>query len=155
MDGSVDWLFSDQDYGYQEFYNSVDTVVMGRKTYEQARRFEQHPFAGKKCFVFSRTRIKSPKKNVEFINNQLPEFIRRIKSESQKDIWLVGGAEIIEIFLNQHSLDSLILSIHPVILGKGIPLFQNLEREVNLKLRESISFNSGLVQLYYNVVNKR
>ena len=148
QDGTVDWLFSDQDYGYQEFYNCIDTVIIGPKTYEQARSFEQHPFAGEKCYVSSRTISKSPAENVYFIHDQIPDFIQRIKSESGKDIWLVDGAEIIEVFLNQNRIDRLILSIHPVLLGTGIPLFQNLRQEVNLKLKESLSFDGGLVQLH-------
>ena len=154
-DGSVDWLFSDQDYGYQEFYNSIDTVVMGRKTYEQARSFEEHPFAGKSFFVFSRSMTRSPEKNVNFIDDTIPDFIGKIKRKSRTNIWLVGGAELIEIFLNRNSINFLILSIHPIILGKGIPLFKNLKREVNLKLRQSVSFESGLVQLHYKILNSR
>lgn len=69
-DGSIDWLFTDDDYGYLEFYNSIDTVLMGRKTYDKALEFEQYPLRGKKCYVFSKNPIAKKKdQDVEFISD--------------------------------------------------------------------------------------
>jgi dihydrofolate reductase len=69
-----------------------------------------------------------------------------------KDIWLLGGGEIASILLNADLVDEIILSIHPVILGRGIPLFSNIRKRVNLQLLESNTFGSGLVQLCYGVL---
>jgi len=144
-DGSVDWLFSDADYGYSEFYGSIDTVVMGRKTYEKSLEFEEHPFRGKKVYVFSRS-VKE--KGVEFVSDVVG-FMKKLVRSKGKDIWLVGGSEIVSIFLNEGLIDEIILSIHPVILGRGIPLFKNVQKEVWLKMQKSVSFDSGLVQIHY------
>ena len=144
-DGSVDWLFSDADYGYSEFYGSIDTVVMGRKTYEKSLEFEERPFRGKKVYVFSRS-VKE--KGVEFVSDVVG-FMKKLVRSKGKDIWLVGGSEIVSIFLNEGLIDEIILSIHPVILGRGVPLFKNVQKEVWLKMQKSVSFDSGLVQIHY------
>jgi dihydrofolate reductase len=89
--------------------------------------------------------------NVEFIADII-DFVKIQLLQSQgKDIWLIGGADIISIFLNAGMLDEIILSIHPIVLGKGIPLFRNLQRQMNLKLVKSIPYESGLVQLHYEL----
>ncbi|MCS4537632.1 MAG: dihydrofolate reductase family protein [Thaumarchaeota archaeon] len=144
-DGSVDWLFSDADYGYSEFYGSIDTVVMGRKTYEKSLEFEERPFRGKKVHVFSRS---AKKKGVEFVSDVVG-FMKKLVRSKGKDIWLVGGSEIVSIFLNEGLIDEIILSIHPVILGRGITLFKKVQKDVWLKMQKSVSFDSGLVQIHY------
>ncbi|MBM3897097.1 MAG: dihydrofolate reductase [Thaumarchaeota archaeon] len=141
-DGAVDWLFSDADYGYSEFYDSVDTVIMGIRTYEKSLEFEKHPFKGKKVYVFSRKK--------GYVSD-IVGFMKELVSSKGKGIWLVGGSEIVSIFLNKDLIDEIILSIHPVILGGGIPLFKNIEKEVWLKLENSVSFDGGLVQIHYEL----
>jgi dihydrofolate reductase len=156
--GSIDWLFSDADYGYTKFYNSIDTILVGRKTYDQSLTFEEYPYKGKKVYVFThKAEIEKKKKipDVEYIDDDIPEFVRRLIQQpvGNKDIWLLGGGEIVSIFLNADLVDEIILSIHPIILGKGIPLFSNIKKRVNLRLLESIPFESGLVQLHYRILN--
>jgi dihydrofolate reductase len=159
--GSIDWLFSDADYGYTKFYDSIDTIFVGRKTYEQSLTFEEYPYKGKKVYVFThKAEIEKKKKkkkisDVEYIDNDIPEFVRGLIQQSSvgnKDIWLLGGGEIVSIFLNAYLIDEIILSIHPIILGKGVPLFKNIKKHVNLQLLESISFESGLMQLHYRIL---
>jgi len=157
--GSIDWLFSDADYGYTEFYNSVDTILVGRKTYEQSLTFEECPYKGKKVYVFTHNAKEQNEKkmtsDVEYINKGIPEFVRRLIKQpvSNRDIWLLGGGEIASLFLNADLVDEIILSVHPIILGKGIPLFNNIKKLVKLRLLESIPFESGLVQLHYSILN--
>lgn len=152
-DGATDWLYRDADYGYTQFYSSVDTVLMGRKTYDKVLDFgSTYPYKDKKNYVFSqkssgKTRgIKD--QNVHFIDDVI-EFAKDLIKSPGKDIWLVGGADIISIFLNAEILDEIILSVHPILLGRGIPLFKNLQRQINLKLVKSIPYENGLMQLYY------
>ena len=105
---------------------------MGRKTYDKALEFEEHPFKGKKSYVFSKNPIaKNKDQDVEFISDII-EFVKHLIRLKGKDIWLVGGSDIISIFLNASLIDELILSIHPVVLAKGIPLFRNIQRQSNL-----------------------
>jgi dihydrofolate reductase len=153
--GDVSWLFSDEDYGYEKFYDSIDTVIMGRKTFEKALQLEEQPFKEKKCFIFTKnstiiTSLHSDGKNIEFIDNVI-EFVKNLVNSDGKDIWLVGGADIISVLINAKMVNEIILSIHPIILGKGIPLFKDIKEEVNLKLINSITFKSGLIQICYRI----
>jgi dihydrofolate reductase len=88
--------------------------------------------------------------DVEYIDDDIPGFVRRLIQQpvGDKDIWLLGGGEMVSIFLN----DEIILSVHPIILGKGIPLFNSIKKRVNSRLLESIPFESGLVQLCYRIL---
>ena len=157
-DGSIDQLYTDSDYGYTQFYNSVDTILMGRKTYDKIIELAaEYPHKDKKNYVFSQKQSAGKRKgkekdhNVEIIADII-DFVKIQLLQSQgKDIWLIGGADIISIFLNAGMLDEIILSIHPIVLGKGIPLFRNLQRQMNLKLVKSIPYESGLVQLHYEL----
>jgi dihydrofolate reductase len=157
-DGSIDWLYTDSDYGYTQFYNSVDTILMGRKTYDKIIELAaEYPHKDKKNYVFSQKKSAGKRKekekdqNVEFIAD-ITDFVKIQLLQSQgKDIWLIGGADIISIFLNAGMLDEIIFSIHPIVLGKGIPLFRNLQRQMNLTLVKSIPYESGLVQLHYEL----
>ena len=150
-DRSIDWLFTDDDYGYLEFYNSIDTVLMGRKTYDIALEFEQYPFKGKKCNVFSKNPMAKKKdQDVEFISDII-QFVKHLIRSKGKDIWLVGGSDIISIFLNASLIDEVIFSIHPIVLAKGIPLFRNIQRQLDLKLIKSSSYQSGLIQSHYEI----
>lgn len=92
ISGEVDWLFTDQDYGYDDFFTEVDTVLMGRKTYEQVLEFGEYPYIGKRGFVFYQTRHGERDKNVEFIGENLGEFVDNLRQSSGNNIWLVGGA---------------------------------------------------------------
>ena len=158
--GSIEWLFSDADYGYTKFYDSIDTILVGRKTYDQSLTFEEYPYKGKKVYVFTRNaEIEKKKKkkkihDVEYIDDDIPNFVRRLVQQpvGNNDIWLLGGGEIVSILLNAGLIDEIILSIHPIILGKGIPLFNNIKKQVKLQLQEFIAFESGLVQLCYCVL---
>jgi len=156
-DGSIDWLYSDDDYGFAQFYDLVDTILMGRRTYDKASELAPggYPHKDKKSYVFTQTasgRKREKDQNVHFIANVI-EFAKELIRSPGKDIWLVGGADIISIFLNAGLLDEIILSIHPIILGNGIPLFKNLQGQTNLKLIKSIPYENGLMQLYYKYIS--
>lgn len=149
--GEVDWLFTDADYGYAEFFASIDTVIMGAKTYRQILEFGEYPYKGKKGFVLSKT-WQGKDDNVEFVGGDFKSFINTLRNGPGGDIWLVGGAEIIYYFIKQGLLDELILSIHPIILGDGIPLIvKDANLETKLELKEVKSFESGLLQVSYDI----
>ena len=158
--GSIEWLFSDADYSYTKFYDSIDTILVGRKTYDQSLTFEEYPYKGKKVYVFTHNaeveKEKKKKKtlDVEYIDDDIPNFVRGLVQQpvGNRNIWLLGGGEIVSILLNADLVDEIILSVHPIILGKGIPLFSNINKRVNLRLLESIPFESGLVQLCYRIL---
>jgi dihydrofolate reductase len=153
-DGSVDWLFDPYAHGYEFFYEDVDTVIMGRKTYDQALSFEEAPYSSKRAIIFSRTAKPSPYAGLEFTTERPEEVVRKLKEEDGGMIWLVGGREISELLIANELIDELIVSIHPKILINGIPLVASKDCAVDLKLVTYEVFKSGLVQLRYEIVKQ-
>ena len=147
--GSVDWLFTDQDYGYTDFFATIDTVLMGRRTYEQVLSFGDYPYKGTQGFVFSKTHSEERDENVTFISSDLTSFIEKLKGGTGKHIWLVGGTEIIQSCISHDLIDEFVISVHPIILGDGIPLFRAPLPMRKLKLKNCRTFDTGLVQLTY------
>lgn len=150
-DGGIDWLFTDQDYGMSAFFASVDLAVMGRKTWDKAQQLAPgQPFGpGIRSYVFSRTR---PTGNVDgtiFVSGDVGEWLWSIRQQPGKDIWLVGGGEMVQSFLQQKLVDEIGVSVHPRLLGRGIPLFPSPYPEMALELIRSEQFSTGLVQLFY------
>ena len=149
-DGNTDWLFTDGDFGYSEFYNSVDTVIMGYNTYSFIKQFSQYPYPDKKNFVFSRTRRKADGNPVELIFGDVISFIKKLKKQAGKNIWLVGGGKINSLLLNANLIDQMIISIHPIALGQGIKLFKDESlKKLHFNLISHKVFERGLVQLIY------
>jgi dihydrofolate reductase len=155
--GSVDWLNEFQgrgeDYGYAEFYRTVDTVLMGRTTYEQTLTFEEWGFEGKKCFVFSR-RGMARDARVEFTDQNVTEFMEGLKRAPGSDIWLVGGAKLIDSFLQSHLIDVFIITVIPRLLGKGIRLF-GYEYPQGKLILDRIREIGDVVQLEYRSTRER
>ncbi len=148
--GGIDWLFTDQDYGYTEFFKTIGVVIMGRKTYDQTLTFGEYPFKGKEAFVFSRSRAGATDGNARFISGDVEIFMDSLKSKQGKDIWLVGGSELIQQFLKHDLIDEFVISIHPIILGEGIPLFLAPTPQKALHLEQCKTFDTGLVQITYS-----
>ncbi len=153
---SVDWLDEmphpeGEDYGYEEFYSGVDTVIMGRKTYDVVVGFGvEWPYSDCKTYVVTRDQnFKGKLGNPTTINDLSPETIREIRNESRKNIWLVGGGRLVAEFLNQGWIDEMIISLMPVVLGEGIPLFPPKIKESWFSLEKSRSYDSGAVILSY------
>lgn len=148
--GDIDWLPQNTPSGYDEFYKTIDTVIMGKKTYDQVLTFGAYPYKGKNSFVFTKNDTLTKDENVEFVSN-VKEFTRNLISSSKKNIWLIGGSELLSFLLNHKLVDEIILSIIPVVLGKGIPLFKNINQETKLELIKTTQY-AGLVELRYNVL---
>lgn len=151
-DGAIDWLPQNpEDYGYRSFIREVDTLLMGRKTYDQVQGFGAWPYEGIRSFVYSRTRAGQRDERAEFVDGDIATHVTSLKREAGRKIWLVGGAEIIAPCLAGDVVDEIILSIPPLLLGEGIPLFLPIARSTPLRLRELKRFDDGLVQLVYDV----
>jgi dihydrofolate reductase len=153
LDGGVEWLDRpdpDHHYGLAEFYDSIDTLVMGRKTYDFFEKFNQKPDRKKAHWVFSRT-LTSGLAGVNFTSEDAKTFAQRLRGESGKDVWLMGGAENIALFLDAGEVDEIIVAVIPVLIGEGIPLIAPRHRNIELKLIESKTFEDGVVRLHYAV----
>ena len=149
-DGDIDWLFTDADYGYTPFYDSVDTVVMGRKTYDLALSFGEYPYKGKAAYVFSRSRSGADE-HATFVSGSATAFVDGLRATPGRDIWLVGGGELTRDFADANLIDEYVISIHPRLIRTGLPLFWPSPGagDVELELTTTQPFPSGLVQLTY------
>lgn len=153
-DGSIDWLpvpKGRQDYGYAAFLRRVDTLVFGRKTYEQALGFGEWPYGGRACYVFSRKWAGQRDVRAQFVGGNVAALLRRLKRAPGKDIWLVGGGESAHACFAAGLVDEIILTVIPTVLGGGRPLFLRNPKTQRLKLRRCRAFADGLVQLHYTV----
>lgn len=139
----------DEDYGYSVFINSVDTVILGRKTYNWVmKQVPVFPHADKNTFIITRNAKPSIGK-VNFYSGSLKELISKLKSESGKNIFIDGGAEIVHELLKENLIDEFIISIIPVFVGSGIKLFKDGRPEQTLELVSVKKFEKGLAQLHY------
>lgn len=151
---NLDWLFAvegDGDSGYLNFYETVDTILIGRITYDWIVEHEKgnFPYKGKECYVFSKTKL-SDNEYVTFISKDIVPFIKGIKNEEGKNIWLVGGGNLLNTFLEEKLVDEIIVTIAPVLIGKGIPLFRNNNFQTPLLLK-NINRCNQFVELHYEV----
>jgi|SRR5215475_6249033 len=156
LDGSVDWLDRPRpkgNYGMNEFYRSIDTCILGRKTYDFAVSHGMpEVYPGKKNYVFSRTLKKAASPKVIITSEDVASFAKRLRGEKGKNIWLVGGAEINAAFLDCGELDEFIIDVVPKMIGEGIPLIAPRHRHLPLKLLSGKKFPDGVVELHYRVI---
>ncbi len=158
-DGDLEWLTSRPApkgfYGMNAFMRSVDTMVLGRKTYEVSLRMGAKFDSHSRSIVFSRhPRPADAASGVEFVNDAIGPFVSRLRGQPGKDIWLMGGGEIIASFLDAQAIDEFVISVVPVFIGDGIPLIARRHRHVPLELRSIERFEDGVVQLHYRVQKK-
>jgi dihydrofolate reductase len=156
QDHAVDWLHWSDDVNaiMKAFWKTIDTVLMGRKTYEVALRSgsgSASPFGGVKTYVFSRTLKKSRSKGVVIVSQDAVKFVRALKGRRGKGICLMGGGELAKSLFEADQIDEIGLNIHPVLLGSGIPLFLEMKRQVNLDLQECRTLAGGCVFVRYRV----
>lgn len=145
----IDWLPETAESGYDAFYKSVDTVIMGKTTYDQVLTFGEYPYKDKKSFVFTSS-TQNKDENTEFVHD-VEKFVKDGFPRAGENIWLVGGTKTITSFLNQGAVDEIIISVIPILLGKGIPLFKNLENETKLEFVKTVKYDQ-LVDLHYKVL---
>ena len=155
-DGDIEWLTRRPApkgfYGMDKFMRSVDTQLLGRKTYDISLQLGAKFDSKTRAYVFSRrpppTRVPT---GVEFVTEGIGRFAKRLREMKGKNIWMVGGGEIIGAFLDEGAIDEFIISVVPTFIGEGIPLVAHRHRDVPLQLRSVQEFPDGVVQLHYNV----
>ncbi|REJ75642.1 MAG: dihydrofolate reductase [Acidobacteria bacterium] len=159
--GAVDWLSVDWDYDWMAFFNTIDTVIMGRRSWDKYLEMTpdvgKNPYEGMKTFVFSKKIRESGVDGVEMVDENPEALVRQLKSEKGKKIWLSGGGELASAFLEADLVDELYLGVTPILIGSGIPLFPEFNREIPLKLVENNScYNkektNAMLELTYEVV---
>ena len=155
-DGDLEWLTSRPApkgfYGMGDFVKSIDTKVLGRNSYEASLRLGAKFEPPTRYIVFSRQpRPADAPLGVEFVSEAIGPFMRHLRDQPGKDIWLMGGGDIIASFLDEQAIDEFVISVAPVFIGDGIPLLARRHRHVPLQLLSSERFDDGLVQLHYRV----
>ena len=155
-DGDLEWLTSRPApqgfYGMNAFMKSIDTKVLGRKTYEASLRMGATFDSQSRSIVFSRhPRPANAPSDVQFVNGAIGPFVSRLREQPGKDIWLMGGGELIASFLDAHAIDEFVITVAPVFIGDGIPLIAKRHRHVPLDLQATERFEDGVVQLHYRV----
>jgi len=151
--GEYDWCFTDQDYGMSDFFKRIDSIFIGRKSYELALTMGDAAMPGFPRlteYVFSNT-LMEVKPGAILVNGDIEQKVKRIKSEPGKDIWLFGGADLTASLLNLNLIDEIGMAVHPVILGGGKSLFQDISKRIELKLVDTKSYSTGLVSLTYHL----
>lgn len=160
--GEIDWCIMDPEMGFTDFLNQIDTILYGRKSYDLWGQYtpstkdskdEKEMWElvhSKEKYVFSKIQ-KGTDNKATFVNENISEMVNKLKNESGKDIWLYGGAGLITTFIELGLVDEFRLSVHPVVLGEGRPLFIDIKQRLNLKLNHTNVFSSGVVQLIYHL----
>ena len=153
-DHSVDWiLWGDEAAAVlADFWKTIDTVLMGRKTYEiAARGGHGDEGSGLEAYVFSRTLDPGAVKGATVVRTDAAEFVRDLERQPGKDICLMGGGELARSLFEADLIDEISFNIHPVLLGSGVPLFHPMSRQIDLELRECRRFSNGCVCVTYRV----
>ncbi len=157
--GEIDWCIMEDDMGFDEFLAGIDTIFYGRVSYDMWGKYRPATDASpaevrlwqsvhaKKKYVFS----SKPREDehATYISSEIPKAVAEIKAQPGKDIWLYGGASSTKTFIHESLIDRYQLSVHPIALGRGKPLFETLDARLPLRLIKTRTFRSGVVQLVY------
>ncbi len=152
---NLDWLTNlpnpdGSDFGFSKFIDTIDALVMGRKTFEKVLSFSEWPYK-KKVFVLSRTLKKVPPEledKVEIVSGDINDIISSINKRGFFNLYIDGG-ETIQSFLKMDLIDEMIITRVSIILGGGIPLFGNLDNQITFKVLETIKLSDNMVQTRY------
>jgi len=155
-DGNLDWLTSRPApkgfYGLPRFARSVDAKILGRKTFDLSVKMGARFSENEMHYVFSR---RPPPASicagVQFVTQSISVFVEQVRKEAGKNVWMMGGGEIIGAFLDEGAIDEFIITLIPTFIGEGIPLIAQRHRDVRLRLLSVRQFSDGVVQLHYKV----
>lgn len=154
-DDDLSWLdpfnTGGEDYGFADFMKNVGTAVMGARTWEQSRAHPERLLPGIKTYILTTRSLPSaPGIGAELWHGPLTELLKKIRQESKRDVYIVGGGKVISRFLDEGLIDEIRQFIVPVILKEGIPLYTGLTHEVSLQLVKAIPYRSGIVEMQYD-----
>jgi dihydrofolate reductase len=160
-DGDVEWLNRRPrtgDGGMKAFYSTIDTILLGRKTYDWGLAYsKKHGMKGGLFdakfakYVFSRKPPKHAAPGVKFVSEPVKAFAQCLRATPGKHIWMMGGGELIASFLDANEIDEFDIHVVPTFIGGGIPLIAPRYRDVPLRLRSSRKYPDGVVRLRYDV----
>lgn len=154
-DGGLDWLEEipnpeNSDYGFNDFMNTIDAVVMGKNTFEKVLSFGSWPYE-KKVFVLSNSLVSLPDSvsgEVEILHGHIPSIVSKLKAKGYSSLYIDGGRTI-QSFLQFDLIDEMIITKVPILLGKGIPLFGSMDARIQFTVLEATQIHEDLVQIHY------
>jgi len=157
LNDDVSWLDEipnpdKSDYGYYDFYEKVDTIIMGNGTYKFVQRMgAEYPYKGKSSYVITRDASMTDNEDVKYVSGtDVIELVQSLQANGKGDVWVVGGGQVNTLFANANLIDELMIYVMPIVIGEGIPLFgEGLDQKM-LTLVSSKSYESGVVELRYN-----
>ena len=162
-DGGFDWIHWSKEVAEisAKFMKTIDALLIGRKTYDGMLAYGQTSYPGAKNYVFTRTKRKGAAlkkkfgtkadKNVEIVTEDAAKFVKKLKSKKGKGIVIFGGGELAKSLFEADLIDEVVLNIHPVLLGSGIPLFHEMKRQINLELLDCRILKGGYLAVSYRV----
>jgi len=149
-ENQLDFLFHDQDFGYNTFLKTIDTTLMGYKTYEEVLGFDvPFPYPDKTNYVFSRQNRQADQNPVVFIQQDPAIFVRELKSAPGGKIWAVGGGQLNGVLLAAGLIDEIEMYIHPIALGNGVPIFNGAYLPSTFRLVSNETHASGVIIARY------
>jgi dihydrofolate reductase len=156
-DGAVDFLYMPKDYSMGPFFATIDTAIMGRKTYDVALKMGGGGFSDskRKDYVFSHSQPPGERGGVTFVNESPMSFLAKLRKRPGENIWLMGGGELARDFLKDDLVDELYIGIVPMLIGGGVPLFPSGFPQREFTLLENKTFSRGLIALKYARSRKR
>ena len=151
---SLEWLYNiegEGDNGLSKFYGTADTIIMGKRTYDWLldQELESFPYKGKDCYVYTRSDIPD-NEDVRFARDNVAELIAELQEKPGDKIWVMGGSELIQEYLEEDLIDEITVTVAPVIIGEGIPLFREGKYHLDLELTGTATYNQ-FVELNYKV----
>lgn len=155
-DGGLEWLApfeaSDEDYGYRAFYESVDAVLLGSRTYEQMLAFGEWPYRDKPTYVFSSRQLSAENPSVIVTSSAPAVVLGELDDLGVQRAWLVGGGSLAGAFATSGLIDEYIVSVAPVLLGRGVPLLGGADHQAMLELLDATRYPDGMVQHRYRPI---
>jgi dihydrofolate reductase len=162
-DGAYDWIMWSEETNeiMKDYWSNIDTIVMGRKTWDVAvanaakprKKKAKDPYGDIKTYVFSRTLQPGEQDGATILNRDPGEFVRQLKEQDGKEICIMGGGDLARSLFEAGVIDEIGFNIHPVLLGSGIPVFHQMTRQIDLELIECRPFKNGCVYVLYRVKN--
>lgn len=156
-DGSVDWLEhipnpDNNDYGFNALKESIDTTIQGNSSYKQILKWGiEFPYKNTTNYVITHNKNLTDNENVKFISEKHVEFIRNLKLQNGKDIWLIGGGQVNTFLLNANLIDEIHQFIMPIALDNGIRIFESLSDEKSFKIVSTETYSSGVIRVTYTL----
>jgi len=150
--GEADWIVSDPEVNFAEIWAQFDTLLMGRRTYDAAKaRLGETALQGVKTIVVSRTLRHTDHPQVTIFSDLNRDWIEELRAQDGKDIWLFGGGELFRSMLDMREVDTVEVTIMPVLLGGGIAFLPSIAQQTKLKLSKHKVYRSGILSLVYEV----